>query len=214
MKIFIVNHHQILIDGLLSLFVQLKNFKVVGYSNSLKKVLEEENSLSETDILLLDDYDDVEAIIKIKNRKKGLKILSIAIYNDLKKMKSLFHIGIDGFMDVKGGFPKLVDAMQKVELGEFYLCDCLKDKVFNSFTNNNPPLEDLKIEKRMETLTKRELEVMKSICSGLKSREISERLFISTNTVETHRRNIFQKLDVNNSISLMKIALENKMVQI
>ncbi|SFH86909.1 response regulator transcription factor [Halpernia frigidisoli] len=212
MKIFIVNNHQILIDGLLSLFFRMKNFKVIGSTTTLNKALEQENFFS-TDILLVDEYENVENIKQIKKRKKSLKIISLSICNDLKKVKTLFQVGIDGFMEVKGGFPQLLEAMKKVELGEFYMCECLKNKLVDSFTHPNQPVENLKIYEKIETLTKREFEVMESICKGLKSKEISDLLFISTNTVETHRRNIFHKLDVNNSISLVKLALENKLVE-
>ena len=211
MKIFIVNDHQILIDGLLCLFTQKKNFTVIGASRTLEEALEQDNFYS-TDILLVDHYENLETIKQIKKRKKGLKILSIAVCNDLKKIKNLFQTGIDGFMEVNGGFPQLADAMKKLQSGEFYMCDCLKNKVVDFFTNN-ATAENSNIDEKIGSLTKREKEVMERICNGLKSKEISDLLFISTNTVETHRRNIFHKLDINNSISLVKLAVEHKIVQ-
>ncbi|WP_435522202.1 response regulator transcription factor [Chryseobacterium indoltheticum] len=63
-----------------------------------------------------------------------------------------------------------------------------------------------------DPLTKREMEILKLICDGLSSKDISEKLFISINTVETHRKRILLKLNVRNSVGVVKYALENNII--
>jgi len=87
----------------------------------------------------------------------------------------------------------------------------VREKIFNTFTENNPKLNKA-IFPVNSILTSRELEIITLISLEYSGKEISEQLFISTNTVETHRKNIMKKLQTKNTIGLVKYAIKNNLI--
>jgi DNA-binding NarL/FixJ family response regulator len=94
---------------------------------------------------------------------------------------------------------------------EEYFCKSVREKIFNTATKNIPKLKTVD-QKDSLMLTEREIEIITLIAHEFSGKEISEQLFISVNTVETHRKNIMKKLDAKNSISLVKYALKKKLI--
>ena len=92
--------------------------------------------------------------------------------------------------------------------GEIYICDHAKEKMIE-FISHDQSFQKTHVK---DPLTKREMEILKLICEGLSSKDISEKLFISINTVETHRKRILLKLNVKNSVGVVKYAIENHII--
>jgi DNA-binding NarL/FixJ family response regulator len=106
----------------------------------------------------------------------------------------------------------IVEAILAVANGEEYFCNTVREKIFNTATKDNSKLNKQK-PNIGSILTERELEIIILIALEHSGKEISEKLFISTNTVETHRKNIMKKLKAKNTISLVKFALKNKLIK-
>jgi DNA-binding NarL/FixJ family response regulator len=105
-----------------------------------------------------------------------------------------------------------VEAINAVANGEEYFCNTVREKIFSIATKNNSKLNKPNIIID-SILTGREIEIIILIALEYSGREISEKLFISTNTVETHRKNIMKKLKAKSSIGLVKFALKNKLIK-
>lgn len=98
--------------------------------------------------------------------------------------------------------------MSKLKSRSIFVCNSAKERMIGYISHQTDPQEN-----SSDLLTKREIEVTRLICEGMSSKMISEHLFISVNTVETHRTKILMKLNVKNSVGIMKFAVENNLLE-
>lgn len=215
MKIFILDQHQIVIDGLVSLLQKKKENKVIGYSTNIKDAID---WLSKNDIDLLiteitfNDDDAIDLIKTMKKYHQSVKILILTGDNRIKKVAELFKLGINGFLEKHNETKSLIEAIQCISNGESYMGEDLKNRIIQNFSNEKKT-ECRNLGDVLDSITHRELEVIKLICEGANSKEISNKLFISFNTVETHRKRIFQKLQIRNSIGLIRFAIKHNLIE-
>ncbi|WP_300672056.1 response regulator transcription factor [Soonwooa sp.] len=216
MKIYIIDQHQIVIDGLISLLARRKGYEVVGYTNSISEAIDwlenNEVDLIITEIIFSNE-NFAELSRSIKKNQKNAKVLILTGENKIKRIADLFKMGIHGFVEKHNDSRTVIDAITCIRNGKEYVGEELREKVLQSFLNSKPENNGLPLNELLESITNRELEVIQLICDGCNSKEISDRLFISFNTVETHRRHIFQKLNIRNSTGLVRFALQHNLIE-
>lgn len=214
-RIHLADDHQILIDGIRTLLHTIPIFEVVGFSLNGSSIFNEVTD-NKSDILILDinmpEKDGIEVIKEFSEKGFPCKVIILSSHDDLRIIKEVMKLGASGYLTKKCAGDNIVEAIQTVSRGEEYFCKSVREKIFSTVTKDNPKLN------RQESnpnsiLTERELEIITLISLEYSGKEISDRLFISTNTVETHRKNIMKKLDAKNSISLVKYALKNNLVK-
>ncbi len=188
----IVDDHQMFLDGIVSVFSKDEHFEVLFTENRAKLVLEKiKDNLP--DIVITDismpEMNGLEFIKQLRTNFPLIKILVISMFNDLKSNRD-----IDGYLSKETDSHELKNAVKKIVLDN--------EKYFiNNFNNS----EDLIFKKTI--LSKREQEIVQLIANELTSEEIAEKLFLSKTTIETHRKNIFYKLNVKNIAGLIKKAI-------
>lgn len=158
--------------------------------------------------LSLNSYHEVcEFLRGIISISKISRIISIGKSFEIRVIRKFFEAGIFAYLDKNSNSEELLKSIDTVMKDKVYLCDVTKERMINYLSNTE--------EKKYlgEPLTNREMDVLKLLSDGLNSREISEKLFISVNTVETHKKNIMLKLDVKNSVGIVKYAFENNILQ-
>lgn len=153
-------------------------------------------------LVLTEIYSTVEKIIA---ENKNIKIIVIGNSLDVPSIRKLFNKGIKSYLDKTSSYAEFLKSVQSLLANEIYICENAKEMMIN-YISHEQEKQDSHIK---EPLTKREMEILKLICDGLSSKDISEGLFISINTVETHRKRILMKLNVKNSVGVVKYALEN-----
>jgi DNA-binding NarL/FixJ family response regulator len=214
-KIHLADDHQVLIDGMRFLLHTVSDFEVVGYSLNGRDLFEHVIS-NQTDILIMDismpEKDGIAVLKEFKQKGFPCKVIILSSYDDLKLIKEVMKLGSNGYLTKKCAGENIVEAIRAVSNGEDYFCKSVREKIFNSATKNNPKLNKHKPVDN-SILTDRELEIITLISLEYSGKEISEYLFISTNTVETHRKNIMKKLHLKNTISLVKYALRNNLIK-
>lgn len=212
-RIYLADDHQVLIDGMKAVLNTNPNFEVTGFSLNGKNVIEQATK-TKADILVMDiNMPEKDGIEVLKDLSGGdafpFKVIILSSYDDLKLIKEVMKLGARGYLTKQCAGENIVEAIDAVENGEEYFCKTVREKIFNSFTRNN-------IKPNNETptfsLTERELEIIKLISLEYSGKEISAELSISTNTVETHRKNLVKKLNVKNTIGLVKFALKNNLI--
>lgn len=210
-KIVIADDHPLILDGIKNNIIQDKNFEVVATFSNGKNALDFVNE-HQVDILLLDidmpimnGLDCASALIEKQN---PVKIVMLSMHQDAYTIKKMIDLGVHSYLLKTVSNKELIFALNKVYNGENYFnADVTKallnDTPSQTFaqTNTTSPL--------VETLTKREKEVISYLCKGLNNSEIGEKLFISPKTVDAHRTNIMRKLEVHNVVSLVRFALRN-----
>jgi len=199
-------------EGLSKLLSQSKIFNTINICNSfeiLSQQLKEEAPeilmISSNMLMLTDLYKSIE---NITAENKDIKIIIIGNSYDVIDIRKLFNKGIKSYLDKNSRYDEFMKSIQALLLNEIYICNHAKESMIHFLSNEsgkaNPHIKD--------PLTRREMEILRLICDGLSSKDISEKLFISINTVETHRKRILLKLNVKNSVGVVKYALENHII--
>jgi DNA-binding NarL/FixJ family response regulator len=214
-KIHLADDHQILIHGLSSLLQTIPNFEVVGFSLNGTNLFDEVTQ-NKTDVLILDinmpQKDGIAVIKEFAEKGFPCKVIILSSYDDLKLIKEIMKLGASSYLTKQCAGENIVEAIQAVYRGEEYFSETVREKIFNNVTKDNPKLN--KINPTINSLlTGRELEIITLISLEYSGKEISEQLYISVNTVETHRKNIMKKLKLKNIISLVKYAINNDLIK-
>ena len=214
-RIYLADDHQILIDGIKTLLHTNTAFEVVGFSNNGINLYDEVTT-NKADILILDinmpGKDGIEVIKEFAKKGFPCKIIILSSHDDLRIIKEVMKLGSKGYLTKKCAGENIIEAIQSINNGEEYFSDDVREKIFHKVTKGNPKLTKPELPINF-ILTERELEIIILISLEFSGKEISDQLFISTNTVETHRKNIMKKLDAKNSISLVKYAIKHKLVK-
>ncbi|MGE8552761.1 MAG: DNA-binding response regulator [Chryseobacterium jejuense] len=161
--------------------------------------------MSSNILMLTEICKSVESII---TEHHHVKIIVIGSCYDVIDIRKLFNKGIKSYLDKNCRYDEFLKAISALLLNEIYICDHAKERML-SFISNEQGKRNFHIR---DPLTRREMEILKLICDGFSSKDISEKLFISINTVETHRKKILLKLNVKNTAGVVKYAIENHIV--
>lgn len=213
-KIYLADDHQVLIDGMKAVLNTNPNFEVVGFSlNGMN--LTENVIQSGADILIMDinmpEKDGLDVMKELSGKEFPFKVIILSSYDELKLIKEIMNLGASGYLTKQCAGENIVEAIHVVFSGEEYFCQTVREKIFNSFAKKNPKVNPIESNTN-SAITDRELEILKLISLEYSGKEISEELFISTHTVESHRKNLIKKLNVKNTIGLVKYAVINNLI--
>lgn len=202
----IVDDHPMVIEGLKTLLGDDERVVVKTYFTNGKDTLQflEEDSV---DVILLDvnlpDINGVEMVDKILNIRANIGILGLSTYSEPSIINQMIKNGVKGYLLKNATADELVTAISQVHQGNFYFGSEVQKILADSVSQES---------KDLPKLTRREKHILTLIADGKTTNTIAEELFISPLTVETHRRNLMQKLEVSNAASLIKIALEKRLI--
>lgn len=204
-NIFITDDHQIVIDGIKSILEGNEEVSVVGGALSGADTLKQLKEL-ETDVLLLDismpEMDGIEVVERLKEAGNTVKILVLTMHNNPQFTKQLIELGVLGCLMKNAGKQEMLKAIKSVDEGERYYGAEITNTLFNSIDKSKKAAQK-------GELTKRELEVLKLIANEFTTQQVADKLFISTHTVETHRKNLLSKLGLKNVAGLARFAAIN-----
>ena len=211
-KVFIVEDHEMYLEGLKLLLQKYNDIEVIGTADSGSQLLEKLPH-ADPDILLMDvhlpDIGEEELLTKVRAIKPAQKIVYLTLMRGTRYVHKLLRFNIQGYILKNSPISELRDALHEVSKGGSWFSkeiDVLSENDFRTTLT----MTDKEV---TEILSRREIEVLKLICKEFSNVEIAEKLFLSVSTIETHRKNIIAKLGVNNSIGLVKFALKNKLIE-
>jgi DNA-binding NarL/FixJ family response regulator len=204
-KIFIVEDHSVVIEGIRSLLQNEKDFEVIGYANNAEDCLTFFFTHT-ADIILMDinlpDMNGIDLCKVIKKRYPGIMVLALSTFDQGIYISKMMESGASGYLLKNSDKQEIVQALHDVANGKTYLSfEAGQALKLSTIKNAGIPV-----------LTKREKEILSLITQGLTNVQVAEKLFISVDTVDSHRKNLYNKLKVNNTATLMRYAIENKLV--
>lgn len=209
-KVLIADDHQLFIDGLKSMLEDTKGIEVVGEAMNGKEVIEN-CSHKEVDLVIMDIsmpvMDGIEATKVLLKIHEHIKILGLSMYNDRNFISGMLKTGAHGYILKNTGKEDLINAIQTLQSGETYLGKEVSKTLLNSFMKKSSQMQVI------EKISGREMEVLECIASGLTTQEIASKLFISKNTVETHRKNLLYKLKARNTAELINNSYKKRIIQ-
>jgi len=132
--------------------------------------------------------------------------------DDIKLIKEVLQLGAKGYLTKQSAGENIIEAINSVYSGEEYYSKSVREKIFLSFTGREKENGATNEQVTLDSITDRELEILKLISLEYSGKEISEALYISTNTVETHRKNLIKKLNVKTTVGLVKFALKYNLI--
>lgn len=206
-RIIIADDHLLIAETWATLINMDPDFEVVKVYDNTKSVIDEITSIK-PDIAILDininPFSGIEATKMIKKLAPGIKILGVSMHNQPSFAKKMIRNGAMGYVTKNSNKAEMYEAIRAVMKGEKYICAEIQKNITNQLLMDDD-------DNRLSKLTEREIEIIKLIKNGSTNKEIAEALFLSPRTVETHRARILKKLDLKNSLSLVKYINESFM---
>lgn len=200
-KIIIADDHKMIRKAWELMIAKLPSFKVAGEASNGAEVIQMLDSVK-ADIVLLDVdmpvMNGFETVELIKEKFPLTKVVVLTMYKEAQYVRKLLKAGVEGYLTKNSSTEELVNALEVAKAGGRYLCSEVHGILLNKVT----PKEAVK-------LTGREREIVQLIVGGMSSREISEKLFLSIKTIETHRGKIYKKLNVKNVAELIQYSNSN-----
>ena len=204
-KIFIVDDHQMVIDGINLMIEDHAGFSIVGECTEPLLVVDILENV-EVDILITDvgmpAMSGVEVTRIVKNKFPHIKILALSMFGDSQVIAEMVDAGISGYILKNSGKKELIEALTKIAEGQNYFGQDITLELMRSFKRSQDEPK----------LTDREIEIIRMIEKDMTTRDIAETLFISERTVETHRKNILHKTNTQSVVGLLKYAYERKII--
>jgi len=208
-KIYIVDDHKIMIDGINALLQTDERFVIIGQNtnplNALQEIEKERPHVLITDISMK-ELSGIELAKRVKAIDSNIKILALSMHDDRQTISDMLEVGINGYVLKNTGMDELTAAIIKVANGQMFFSAEVTETMMKAMA------EPKNTNKETISLTPREIEIVKLISTELSNAQIGEKLFISERTVETHRKNIFRKTNTKSVAGLIKLAMESKWI--
>jgi DNA-binding NarL/FixJ family response regulator len=204
-RVFIIDDHPMVIEGIRALLNSVEGITVIGSATDAVTA-HEFLKTHVADVALLDinlpEVSGLDLCPELRTKYPKMKILGLSTFKERSFISRMISQGASGYVLKSASQDELVDAIAHASRGQMYL----NMEVAQIMANADAP------QPQMPILTTREKEVLSLIAEGLTNNQIAEQLFISTLTVDSHRKNLLAKLGVKNTASMIKIAVESKLI--
>jgi len=207
-NLLLVDDHTIVTDGLKALLSDEEHYVIKGVAQNGRMAIEMLNVLK-VDIILMDidmpEMNGIEAVKHIKKQMPEKKVLMLTMHDEKAMIKTMMEIGADGYLLKNSPKVELLKALESIANNETYFSDEVTSVLLQTdqVKSNGKLLADL---------TDREIEIIKLVSEGFSNKQIGEKLFISHRTVDTHRTNLMNKIEVHNVAGIVKFAIAHGLI--
>jgi DNA-binding NarL/FixJ family response regulator len=202
-KLFIVDDHHMVIEGIYSLLQQETQLEWMGHATNADSCLAFLRG-RQPDVLFMDislgDTSGIDLCKTVKELYPSIFIIGLSTFNQQSFIKKMMEHGASGYVLKNATRQELLQAIETVRLGQTYLSQEAAQTVSNEQVDGVP------------ILTRREKEVLEWIAEGLTNQEIADKLFISSTTVDTHRKNLLAKFNARNVAAMIKMAARMQVI--
>ena len=203
-KVFIVDDHQLIIEGIFSMLNGERNIQWAGSATSPEGLLLQLKNV-QVDVLLMDinlpSKSGLDLCKEVKLLYPGLYIIGLSNFDQPSIIRKMIENGASGYLLKDASKNEIMEALQTVVLGKKYMNFSVAQVLKSNAPNKNLPL-----------LTRREKEVLELIAEGFTNQVIADKLFLDVTTINSHRKNMLTKYNVNNTAALVKLALSNNLI--
>lgn len=202
-KIFITDDHYMIVEGIRSLLQSEREMEWLGHAMSATSCMAFLQQ-QKPDVMFMDinlpDMSGIDLCKEVKQKYPSIHIIGLSSFNQQSFIQKMMDNGASGYVLKNATREELVEAIETVMAGDQFL----SHEAVSTILKN----EDSKI----PVLTRREKEVLILIAEGHTNHEIGEKLFISTTTVDTHRKNLLAKFEAKNTATLIRMAAQFKLI--
>lgn len=204
-KVFIVDDHYMVIEGIRSLLQYEKNVEWTGHAMNADSCLAFLRQ-QQPDIILMDinlpDKSGIDLCKEVKQAYPRIFIIGLSTFNQQSFIQKMMDNGASGYVLKNATQQELMEAIEVVIKGKTYLSYEASYVLRKNYDHEAP------------ILTRREKEVLELIAAGMTNNEIAGKLFVSSTTVDTHRKNLLSKLSAKNTAELVKLAILYKIISV
>lgn len=205
-RLLIADDHIIIRNGLKLMLSKNPKFKIVAEVSSGQEAIDYiDNNSNDIDVVLMDIdmpvVNGIEATKTITKNHPNIKILALSMHDEEVYITSMIDAGATGYILKQADVYEISQAIESTALGKKFYSNEVSITIINSLHK--------KSQDKGNELSVREMEILSLIAAGLTNKEVGEKLFISARTVESHRRNILDKLDFKNTAEMIRYAIEN-----
>jgi DNA-binding NarL/FixJ family response regulator len=201
-RVFIVDDHPMVIEGLSAMLRDQPEIELAGFATHAASCLGFFVSQM-ADVVLMDinlpDKSGIELCGLVKSKFPSTQIIALSNFDQLSYVERMKEKGASGYLLKNAPLAELMNAIRAVSKGDVW---------WNYLETFSGGMEG----KNVMLLTRREKEVLNLIADGLTNSEIADKLFVSSSTVDSHRKNLLSKLNVKNTAALVRTALESKII--
>jgi DNA-binding NarL/FixJ family response regulator len=217
-KVLLLDDHQIILDGVKTMILNEPNISICGAyvsgSEALENAIKHKPDVIITDIMM-PDMSGLEFVKKVKSNNLQAKILILSMFLSADYIQNAAQAGVNGFlMKQNATRDELMTAINLLMEGKNYFNTEVANTIISGIKSDVTD-KSAGIEKHdLSILSRREVEVLKLFANGYSNKEISDKLFISLRTVETHKTNMISKLNLRSYVDLIKIAIRNNLSEL
>ena len=200
--VLIVDDHYMVIEGIMALLQNEKTIEWMGHATNAASCLSFLQHRQPNVILMdinLPDESGINLCVQVKKMYPKVFVIGLSTFNDASYINRMMEAGASGYLLKNASAREMMTAIEEVAHGRTFFSQGAAQTLRFAGANQMP------------LVTRREKEVLQLIAEGLTNQEIADRLFVSTSTVDTHRKNLLQKLQAKNTAALVKIAMDKKL---
>ncbi len=205
-KILLADDHKIIRDGLRALLDKEPDMEVVGEAQDGITTIKLAKKLMPNIVIMdigMPDMNGIDATRQIFNETQGIKVIALSMHSDRRFVLQMLKSGASGYLLKDSAFEELASAIKTVMSGQPYLSPKITDVVIKDYVSSLSRNEDTVFTK----ISAREREVLQLIAEGKSTKQIAVFLNVSVKTIETHRQQIMEKLDIHSIAELTKYAI-------
>lgn len=215
-KIFIVDDHQIVCDGIKSLLADVSDIEVVGSACDIPDLVEKIKG-HYIHISLINVYqsndEDIKKIRQLKSTFPNMNLLILSMSRGKGFILKTLKAGAKGYLTKDTDRSELIEAIYTIRGGYDYYAKPITNIILKNYLKDTDPELQLQDQKE-KSISNREIEVLKLFGQSYTNRQIADALFISVRTVESHKTNVMKKLNLKTTVDLVKFAIKNNIIEI
>ena len=215
--IVVVDDHPLFREALASYLSKQTGFEVVGEAATGEEGISKARELN-PDLVIIDislpDMGGIDAVRQIRHSRPQAGVIMLSMHTGVDYMKNAFRAGASGYITKDSPGEKLIECLQTVTKGELYMDPAFSNSVVTHLLLSEKKGTYFTQDPSYSTLTPREQEIFRLMAEGLSAGQIGEKLFITQETVENHRADIFRKLDISSHIELLRCAAQYGIIDV
>lgn len=214
-NVILVDDHNIVRDGIKNLLISDTSIEVIGEASNYNELIKIMNH-SYPDVLILDislpHKSGIEITKEITKNHTDIKVIILSMYTEEEFVLNAVKAGAKGYLPKNTTKRELIETVKSVASGKESFSEKISGMLMKSYLKSLRK-EEPETNENTE-LSKREIEVLKLCSEGYSNKEISDKLFISVRTVESHKNHIMQKLNLKSSVDMIKYAIKSGLVEL
>lgn len=209
--VFIVDDHKILRDGIRALLDKEDDIRVIGEADTGRGAIDAVGLLH-PDVIVMDigmpDMNGIDAAKEILSMMPDARVLALSMYSDKRFVVEMMKTGAKGYLVKDCAFEDMLTAVRSVASNQRYIAPSILNIVVEDFIHHQTRDEST------QSLTSRELEILRLVAQGFNTKEIANNLSLSVKTIDAHRQHIMNKLNIHNTVDLTKYAIRAGLISL